>query len=699
MSRSDRDLLSKHSREFLLLLGLLILVPLLPLTNGQAQAQSDCQDCIRINEFQFEPSNGPNGDPSNTGEFIELFNRCDTAVDIGCMQLCALTASVCGECVQIPDGTVLPAGDVFTMGGYGTNCSGGGVTTCDFPGLSLDLNWHDCGCVNDPDEGVSCSNNNTGNYWGVLVDGGEDIMLFGSDNSLTHALTYKGGGGYSSGDCGMGGTLSNSGCNGCSNSSLQLPNSSSLTNIGSGSGITGFVSDCNGAFMALSNSSQFGPGSSECSNLIDPPCCKAEAAFTVNDSTQCAPSNSFDMSNAGSSGSSYSHSWSFGDGASANVEDPVHSYADTGYYKVRLVVDSANACADTAERTMLVGFSDASLLPVGDTITCGDQSLMLDASNSSAWPAPLSFSWSSPNGTIASGGNSSIATVEQGGDFQVLVSSGPSGCKDSAMVTVPVDTTSPDLNIEAPDALGCGVDSLWIEGSASTSDPGTPVIDWSTGNGNILSDDDTSSIRVDQGGSYALTVTDTSNGCVRTKVEDVQVDNSGPNASFAPQPAQGSVPLEVNFVNKSTGAKAYEWQFGDGAKASSSDPSHIYQEEGSYEAKLIARGKGSCADTAYYSSIVVDMNIELEVPNVFSPNGDGRNESFRVKGKGIERLKGRVYNRWGQKIYAWQGVSEGWDGRTSAGNKVPEGTYFFDIRAYAQDGTLYQREGSVTLVR
>lgn len=412
----------------------------------QANAQSDCQQCITINEFQFIPDNGPNGDPDITGEFIELFNRCNTPVEIGCMQVCSMTGSYCGECVSIPAGTVLAAGDVYLMGGYGTNCSGSGVSTCDFPNVSLDLNWHNCGCVNDPDAGLSCSSANSGKFWGVLVDAGEDISLFGADNSLVDAVRYKGGGGYSSGDCGAGGTLNNAGCNGCSGSNVTLPNSSSLTDLTGNGNETGFVANCSGSYTALSGASQFNPGTAECTNLITPPCCSVNVAFTINDTSQCLTGNAFQFTSTGSNGNGVSYSWDFGDGNTGSGANATHTYADSGRYRIQLVVDSNNSCKDTTESQVIVGQTEASILPP-DTVTCTTDSVTLNAGGTVSWPGGTSYTWSTSNGTIGTGGNTVEPTVKEQGNYIVIATDDSLQCADTASAFVPLDTVTPAVSL------------------------------------------------------------------------------------------------------------------------------------------------------------------------------------------------------------------------------------------------------------
>lgn len=72
---------------------------------------------------------------------------------------------------------------------------------------------------------------------------------------------------------------------------------------------------------------------------------------------------------------------------------------------------------------------------------------------------------------------------------------------------------------------------------------------------------------------------------------------------------------------------------------------------------------------------------------------------FMVGGENLEEVEGVIYNRWGQKLYEWNSVTGGWDGRTLSGEVVPDGTYFFIINAKGTDGKEYFEKGTVTLIR
>ncbi len=106
-----------------------------------------------------------------------------------------------------------------------------------------------------------------------------------------------------------------------------------------------------------------------------------------------------------------------------------------------------------------------------------------------------------------------------------------------------------------------------------------------------------------------------------------------------------------------------------------------------------------CIGTARtYTITVRPLNKDVFVPNVFSPNGDGKNDVLLVYGNYIDKLEMRIFNQWGQQIALINSRTQGWDGRDN-GKPQPVGVYMYALRAVMSDGRTIQLKGSITLVR
>lgn len=99
---------------------------------------------------------------------------------------------------------------------------------------------------------------------------------------------------------------------------------------------------------------------------------------------------------------------------------------------------------------------------------------------------------------------------------------------------------------------------------------------------------------------------------------------------------------------------------------------------------------------------VVICESKLEMPNAFSPNGDGINDRYNAKKeyKSIISFKASIFNRWGQKIYSWTNPDveqDGWDG-TWHGRTVRDGVYFVVVNAVGADGHKYNIRKDVNVL-
>lgn len=217
-------------------------------------------------------------------------------------------------------------------------------------------------------------------------------------------------------------------------------------------------------------------------------------------------------------------------------------------------------------------------------------------------------------------------------------------------------------------------------------------------------------------GDYTLTVTD-DNGCTAQAIATINPPASALNADFTVSPETGLQPMDITITNLSEGGTAYEWIFGDGNTITTYDTASfefLYADSGTFTLTLIAYNDVTgCTDTMMLENgIYVEPTSLINVPNVFTPNGDGINDMFPIDPVGnnffpfeirnIYDFKGEIYNRWGEKVYQWTQPLAGWDGRSTSGLDLKAGTYYFVITAKGIDGdsiTDYELKGDVTMIK
>ena len=103
-------------------------------------------------------------------------------------------------------------------------------------------------------------------------------------------------------------------------------------------------------------------------------------------------------------------------------------------------------------------------------------------------------------------------------------------------------------------------------------------------------------------------------------------------------------------------------------------------------------------DTLSIDCIDCDRDLDIFIPNVFSPNSDGNNDVLYVRSNHIEELTFIVYNRWGEKVFESKDISYGWDGRYK-GEKLNPAVFVYYVEGTFSDGVPFSKKGNVTLVR
>lgn len=154
----------------------------------------------------------------------------------------------------------------------------------------------------------------------------------------------------------------------------------------------------------------------------------------------------------------------------------------------------------------------------------------------------------------------------------------------------------------------------------------------------------------------------------------------------------GSAQLRIQFYSNPTPAATFFlWHVYQGTQLiftrNDENLFEVFSEPAAYRVISTVSGNVCPCETCTHDSTEVTVNIsvsDLQVPNVFTPNGDGLNDEFRVQYRSIIEFHCWVYNRWGRLVYEWTDPAKGWDG-TINGNPAPEGAYFYVIRARGTD--------------
>jgi gliding motility-associated-like protein len=316
-------------------------------------------------------------------------------------------------------------------------------------------------------------------------------------------------------------------------------------------------------------------------------------------------------------------------------------------------VDLSNSAGCTTRDSVTVNLLPRPEAPQisGDTTLCGTQALAL---NSNQQPNVI-YTWNTPAGQTV-GGSLNLSEPQAGA---YTLSASLDGCESATNDAVTVFVfTEPSFSLGDDQSI-CVGDVATLAGPA-----GMDAYDWSN-------DESTASIEVGAG-SYTLTVTD-QNGC--TFEDAIVITEGGPVAAFVSDPTTGAQSgATIVFTDQSTGSPvSWNWNFGDNASANTQNTSHAYASQGEITVILEVTDAAGCTDTAMR---VYTISNSVAVPNSFTPNGDGFNDQFVVKGlAAFPESSLNIFNRWGNEVYSTADYLNNW-----TGDDLPDGVYFYVLK-------------------
>ncbi|NQX96362.1 MAG: gliding motility-associated C-terminal domain-containing protein, partial [Flavobacteriales bacterium] len=148
----------------------------------------------------------------------------------------------------------------------------------------------------------------------------------------------------------------------------------------------------------------------------------------------------------------------------------------------------------------------------------------------------------------------------------------------------------------------------------------------------------------------------------------------------------------VAVVTGDASPYSYNWDNGENTPVITNLPS------GSYT--LIVSDSLGCSSSTFGSVADLNNNCDFHIflPNIFSPNGDGHNDLFIIRGEGIQSVSLVVYSRWGEKVFETNDVEIGWDG-TFKDDPMNAAVFVYYLNATMINNETIEQQGNVTLVR
>lgn len=222
---------------------------------------------------------------------------------------------------------------------------------------------------------------------------------------------------------------------------------------------------------------------------------------------------------------------------------------------------------------------------------------------------------------------------------------------------------------------------------------------WDFDNGNTATNQNPS-VTFSEAGNYSVElIVRSSLGCNDTIVQVVNISPL-PIVNFTISDNPAPINIDITFNNTSQGAVNFLWDMGDGF-GNFTDPNVVYSysAEDNYTVTLTGTNNAGCTDsTSQILSIDGRLILPPRLPNTFSPNNDGLNDVYFVRGGPFTVMDFKVYNGWGQEVFSSTDQEAGWDG-TQNGKQLPVGVYVYTLKATNTLGNTFDMSGKINLLR
>lgn len=421
------------------------------------------------------------------------------------------------------------------------------------------------------------------------------------------------------------------------------------------------------------------------------------STFTVTPGIVCL-GNTDTVTFTGTASAAATYNWNNFDGATvqsgADAGPYIIKFPGAGNFNLALQVTD-DGCASTVSTAPVTVSAPPQLhLAVSKTPVCaGDTVTITYTGTATSDAVPV---WDFGSGTVINGTGFGPYQVQYGTSGAVVLGVTDGACSaisDSLFVNairMPLAGFTPDIT------QGCAPAPVTFNNTSSFADS----YQWTFGDGATSVMEDPSHT-YNNTGVFTVSLTATAQGqCVSTITKTSLINIvPAPIALFSSAPGQNIAVefknADFTFSNNSQNGVSYEWDFGDGTSSTAFSPEHKYEETGDFRVTLYVTNDIGCTDSisrAYYKVI---PDLVLEIPNAFSPNGDGINDRWEVDGlKARPNATTEIFNRYGQVVFKGIGFAP-WDG-TWKGQLLPFGTYYYIIKPAPGEKTY---AGWVSLLR
>lgn len=401
--------------------------------------------------------------------------------------------------------------------------------------------------------------------------------------------------------------------------------------------------------------------------------------------------------------STQSYFWDFGDGNAVTTSPNVtHVYQSFGSYLPKVILLDPPSCVIPVAGIDTIRVRGANVLfGVSDSLLCDGGIVNFTDSTLSSEPI-TGYTWNFGDGGTSSQQNPTHYYSAPGIYTVTLNVQTQSGCANSFIKTAAVKVVArPDIAIRG-DTTVCIYDSLLHSGVFLRPDTSVVTWSWNFPNGNTANVQGPPFQTYTAAGNFTVYAFATnSSGCVDTAMQRITVyplpTVDMPHQIIIPSGSSDTIPASYsNGVNRWAWTPQY-------ALSCYNCPRPIANPRATTAYHVDFADTNGCRNSGDIEVVVICKDANFYIPNTFSPNGDGNNDRFYPRGKGLYLIKSlRIFNRWGEVVFENRNfpandATKGWDG-TFKGAKAQPDVYIYQAEILCDNGELIKLSGNIALI-
>ncbi len=382
------------------------------------------------------------------------------------------------------------------------------------------------------------------------------------------------------------------------------------------------------------------------------------------------------------------------------------NYFDTlvnpNLYKIKLVITDSNTCnkSDSIQKNIFVNVSGKSIFEIYRD-TCGPLIHFINKSTTYQNIPIDNYTWYFGDGTSSTYEKDPPPRAYKNGTYTIILISGDNTpCADTSSITFTYDSTSniAKANFSLTDSTLCAPFILHTKNETKVGkhfywfvndifkDTSRNLTDTILNSGTI---------------KIKLVVVDSATCNVLDSITKTFNVNSKSGADFGIGRDSCSLKVTFNNFTSLTSNVPYKWYFGDGDSSTEINPIHQYPRTDYFNITLISNPGSPCADSVTKTFYIDGDTIEeVIIPNVFTPNGDGVNDFFEIRGvsQKCDVFHIWIYNRWENLFFESTDPKFNWNGKNEKGVEASEGVYVYLVDIKKRSGLHIHRHGTIELI-